>query len=282
MLPETSIAPAPQPVSVPAILGARGFARVGRSYCKDGLSFVCRGRWFAFTEQPASAEPWSLSCGMGQPGLWKWIQNGAPLHRVFELPAWVIGENPEEDRRDESGPASFDNLVDWVLASRDGTVPREWRLPDEKLVGSWLGHGALTVQSKGCVRQGDLILRPGCWALRMPVLHRLPDELPQHRRAAFTELVADAQRHWAMVRIGAPADLSPAALVAEVDFTGAPHSELLFSAGLDAIKHAVAWLAEAAEVLTDPAILIQCLASAAFTPTPTPNERNGHHEHPRH
>ncbi len=115
------------------------------------------------------------------------------------------------------------------------------------------------MQAKGSVRQGQCICRAGRWAIRMPVLPRLPEDLPAPRRRGLAELAADAQRRWAMVRVGVPADAGPAALVAEVDFTGAPHSEPLFSAGLDVLRHVVAWLVETAEVLVDSDIEIGCL-----------------------
>jgi hypothetical protein len=63
-----------------------------------------------------------------------------------------------------------------------------------------------------------------------------------------------------MVRVGVPKDAVPSALVAEVDFSGAPCSELLFSAGLDVLRHVVAWLAETADALGDPTIVITSLA----------------------
>ena len=85
-------------------------------------------------------------------------------------------------------------------------------------------------------------------------------ELPEPRRRALDELAAEAQRHWAMARVGVPERPSPPALLAEVDFTGAPHSELLFSAGLEVLRHVVAWLAETASAIGDPGIVIHSLA----------------------
>jgi hypothetical protein len=94
------------------------------------------------------------------------------------------------------------------------------------------------------------------------------------------ELVVEAQHHWAMVRVGLGNDLnaagapssSAAPLLAEVDFTGAPHSEFLFSAGLDVLRHVVAWLVETVDVLGDPGVTIGSLAGDGCNTT-APLER---------
>ena len=274
MPPETCIAPrAPLPVHLLAPLRERGFVRDGRVYRSDGLMFTASGRWFVLSEQGNGLDEQSLSRGIGQPGLWKRVQNGAPPHRIFEIPCWAVSDVPEEDRLDESGPVPFAKLLDWALETRFGRISPGWTLPDADLVRSWFPRTALTMQAKGYVRQGELVLDPARWALRMPILPQLAEDLPEPRRRALEELVGEAQRYWAMVRIGVPADTSPAALIAEVDFTEAPHSELLFSAGLYVLRHVVAWLVETADVLADPCVAIACLAPGGANTT-NPNERN--------
>ena len=74
-----------------------------------------------------------------------------------------------------------------------------------------------------------------------------------------------------MVRLGVHPGAEARALVAEVDFTGAPPSELLFSAGLDVLRHVVAWLVETADVLADPSVVIGSLALDCHNNKP--NER---------
>jgi hypothetical protein len=261
MPPESSIAPPARFLTERLdTLRARCFAHNRPIHIGDGLTFATSGRWHVLSEECNGADKWPASRSMGQPGLWKWVQNGALPHRVFEIPAWVVSDQPEDDRLDASGPAAFESLVAWALETRDGRVPPGWLMPAADTVKSWIPRGALTVQAKGHVRQGELILRPDCWALRMPVVPSLAEDLPEPRRLALEGLVHEAQRHWAMVRLGVPADASPASLMAEVDITGAPHSELLFSAGLDALRHLVAWLVETADVLADPTVAIVCLA----------------------
>ena len=51
------------------------------------------------------------------------------------------------------------------------------------------------------------------------------------------------------------------AVFAEVDFTGAPPSRELFSAGLDSVRQVVAWLAETVELLADASVASELLAS---------------------
>jgi hypothetical protein len=272
MSPDTYLAPhEPLPAQFARSLCQRGFVRDGRVYRKDGLTFARSGQWCFFTDENIESETCLLSRDLGQPGLWKGIQNGRPPYRIFEIPAWAISEPGEDDHWDATGPAAFDKLVDWALATRHGQLPVGWVPPDADLVKSWLSSQALTVERKGYARQGEWILNSNRWALRLPILPRLPEDLPAARRHALDELIREGQHHWSMVRMGVPADLAPATMVAEVDFTGAPPSEPLFSAGLDALKHGVAWLVETADVLADPKVAIRCLSDGTQTNL---NERN--------
>jgi hypothetical protein len=241
-------------------LRARGFVREGHVYKAGDLTLAASGRWFVLSDESGGSPETFSSGGVGAPGLWKWVQNHVPPHRIFEIPKWTVSDEPDSDRLDQSGPAPLLSLLDWAMATRSGRVPTDWALPEAGLARSWLPQGALTVQSKGCVRQGELLLRPGCWALRIPILLHLAGNLPEPRLRALAELAVDAQRRWAMVRLGFTAEAAPGALVAEVNFTGAPHSELLFSAGLDVLRQIVAWLVETADVLGDPSIAIASLA----------------------
>jgi hypothetical protein len=265
MVSKKNIAPRPiLPAHLCDPLRERGFMQAGCVHRKEGLTLAASGRWYVLSEGANEPQEGALSRGMSQPGLWKWARDGAAPQRVFEIPCWAVSDQPEDDRLDTSGPAPFAKLLDWALETRFGRVPPGWLRPDPDLVASWVPHGALTVQAKGYVRQGELILDSARWALRIPIQPRLAEDLPEPRcHALEEELVGEAQRLWAMARIGVPADTSPAALVAEVDFTGAPHSESLFSAGLDVLRHVVASLVETADVLADPSVAIACLAPGA-------------------
>jgi hypothetical protein len=273
MAPEIDLtAPAQFPQALHDPLVERGFVLDGRTYRRAGLSFAAVGRWFVFDERPDGQGQWSLSSGLTQLGLWKWVGNGSPPHRVFEIPAWAVDGPADGDRCDGDGPASFAPLLDWALASSVHRLPPDWQSPARDMVESWMPRGALTVPADGLVRQGELILQPDRWALRVPIVPQLPGDLPVARSRALRELVFDAQCRWAMVRFGLAAETAPTALVAEVDFTGAPHSGLLFLAGLDVLKHVGASLVETADVLADPTVEIECLPPGC--PNPTPKERN--------
>lgn len=251
-------------VSLPAYvlnpLRERGFEPEGWSYRTKGLAFTARGRWYVLSDTANGPDDPSLPEELSQPGLWKWVHKGASAQRLFEFPCWAVSVQTESEPLDESGPAPFERLLNWALETRWGRVSPDWHSPEEALVRSWLAPGALTIQARGYVRQTELILQPGCWAIRVPILPPLAEQLPEPRRRALAALAAEAQRRWAMVRLSRPADFSLTGLVAEVDFSGAPHCELLFSAGLEVLRHVVAWLVETAEVLGDPEVLIECLA----------------------
>jgi hypothetical protein len=247
------------PPQVVLALQGHGFLRERRLCARDGLTFAPGRRWHVVSEPPAAAGASAPSSDLGLPGLWKTVGNGLPSRRVFEFPAWVLCEQPEEERLDESGRVPFARCLDWALATRGGRAPTDWSPPPPDLLRSWLPGEALTVSARGFVRQGEIIQGPRRWTVRMPILPRLPLELPQPRRLALDELAAEAQSRWAMVRLGVPPPPAPPAFVAEVDLTGAPHSEELFSASLDVLRHVAAWLVETAEVLADPSVEIACL-----------------------
>lgn len=289
MSPE--LAPAPFPgarllpgSSVDDLLGARGFVGAGsflRHSQVPGLTVRRQGRWLVLAEAPeASALPPALPAALGQPagpGLWKWASGPAGPERRFEIPIWALAD----DGADAASPAlrapassGLAPILDWALATRLGHRPAGWNPPPADLVNSWLRRGGLTVQTRGHVRQGELCLTSARWAVRMPILPEVHMDLAPARRRALLAIAAEAQARWAMVRLGlapaSPAD--PAALSAEVDLTGAPPDEGLFSASVDVLRHVVVSLVETVEVLGDPTIPIASLALDDHTTT-TPTER---------
>jgi len=256
----------PTEQAVPAYLhGALrkyGFARRGQSFCKDTLAFAADGRWLLLSEEVGARGQQDYSRDLGRPGLWKTIRGGTPPRRVFELPAWAVAGPGEENGLDtESGPALFPALWDGAREPRLGHPPADWQPPAADLVRAWIPPGGLTVLTRGHLCQVESLLGADRWALRAPIVRQLSEALPEPRSRALADLAAEAQQHWAMVRVGVSDDTNPAALLAEVDFTGAPHCELLFSAGLNVLGHVVAWLAETASVLSDPSIEIASLAA---------------------
>lgn len=242
-------------------LRKRGFVRDNGEFKLGHLSFVDRGRWLAFREPAPERGGGPLTAdALGQPGLWKRVDRPVLAQRVFEIPSWAVISDAGEAQWEDEPSSSLEEWLDWILESRDGRTPNNWQPPDEALVRSWMPRGALTVHINGSVRQGELILEPASWALRMPILPQVPDDLPEPRRRALEDLFAEAQGHWAMVRFGVPAGKASAGVMAEVNLSGAPHSEPLFSAGLSVITHVAARLVEIAGVLSDPSLAIACLA----------------------
>jgi hypothetical protein len=241
-------------------LQARGFVFTGTGYEREGLRFDLAGRWLVLSEPPDPRHEFAPATGRHQFGLWKWAQNGAAPHRVFEIPSWVVARPAADDHFDDREVAPFARLLDWALESRLGRLPSAWQPPQREVVESWLPRGALTVQAKGLVRQGELTLRPDRWALGLPILPQLPNDLPEPRHRALRELLFEAQSRWAMLRFEFSAGTDQSALIGTVDFTGAPHSELLFSAGLDVLRHVVVSLVETAEVLAEASTAIASLS----------------------
>jgi hypothetical protein len=248
-----------------------GFQRAGRAYHLGGLQFAWRERWLVLSEESLDAAELHPAGDLGQPGLWKHIPWAQPSRRVFEIPAWTVGDTSAADALEDGVAARPGQLLAWALATRKGQPPPAWQPPDAVCVRSWLPPGALTVQARGCVRQGELLLTPSRWALRFPILAQLPATLSEPRRHALSALAAETQARWAMVRVAVTAGTQPAAMIAEVDFTGAPPAELLFSAGVEVLRHVVAWLVETVEVLGDPQVEIQTLSGNNNTQSKTRN-----------
>ena len=146
-MPPELIASACQPLSA-HLAGAAmdcGFVRDGRFYRKDGVKLVLKNGWLELSDEggvfqgkdlspkgPSSGERGRLGeaffpADLGQPGLWKWVWNGGPPHRVFEVPLWAVGDLYEDHQLDDSGPASFRSLLNWALETRQGRIPAGWR-----------------------------------------------------------------------------------------------------------------------------------------------------------
>jgi hypothetical protein len=244
-----------------AALAQLDFEPVADGYRRGG--FLCRAEDAWLTIEDASATPPAdpYRGELGQPGLWKWTIRGGQWRRVFEIPRRAISAL-DDDWREDDADAAPEDFLRWALATAEGEVAPAWRPPARELVESWLPSGALTVQSGGFVRQGELVLAPAHWAVRFPLLPRVAAGLPEPRRKIFQEVIADTQADWKMIRLAFSSAPGAPAVVVETNFTGAPHSELLFLAGLDGARHVVAWLVETAEALVDPNIPTPALAVA--------------------
>jgi hypothetical protein len=248
------------PAALHGPLRAAGFQPAQDCFRHNGVTLRGAGRWYVLrATAPAEdgAEPF------GQPGLWKTVRQGAESWRVFEIPAWAVVVQENDDSWEDAEAPTIDQYINWALATKARQPIVSWRPPAADLVASWLPKAGLTVQAQGLVRQGTLILTtdPAArWTLRLPLLPCVPTDLLDDRTQALCELVADAQSRWAMVRFGMLEESGERALVAEVDLTGAPHAEALFSAGLASVRHVIAWLAESADLLADTTVAMPAWA----------------------
>ena len=193
--------------------------------------------------------------------MWKWVGGVAGPRLLAEFPPAVVRAQPDPEDVNDETPTMAAQLVKWALASATGEVPHAWQPPARELVESWLSAGGLTIQSGPFVSQGEHILKPDRWALRFPILSRVPPELPRARREWLRLVLADGQSIWRMVRLALTSETDNAAVLASIDLTGAPPCEELFLASLDAIKQAVIGLAETVELLADDSSESELLAT---------------------
>src|SRR5262249_41487526 len=121
------------------------------------------------------------------------------------------------------------------------------------------------------VRQGELVHTPQRLALRFPIVTAFAPTLPLPRQERLRETLAEAGNLWSLVRLGISWDTNPAAVRAEIDLTGAPSCALepLISAGLAALRNAVAGLVGTVEILTDATVASAALDSTALSQLPT-------------
>ena len=249
--------PTPSAGSWAQALADRGFTAAGNAWRQDGMSARTEARWLIL-DTDALTRPAGLGkSDIERPGLWKQVWRECEQRFVFEFPAALISQGCEAEGMEE-GPMP-ELLLDWAFASANGEIPNGWLPPASELVDSWMPPGALTIRASCLVRQGELFLAQDRWALRFPILPCVPAELPADQRLALDLLAADAQNQRRMIRVGWVEQPDGAALTATVDLTGAPHSSILFLAGLEGLTHAVTWLAETADLLADVSVTLRAL-----------------------
>ncbi len=247
------------PATWEGALRDRGFAPQAGGYTRDSIRLAADARWLTFEYSGIPEE--TPVARLGAPGLWTRQAGG---RAAFDLPRTVLAED-QSDTIDSLSPSVFEACLDWILASSRGELPAGWEAPAQAEVQSWMPANALTLQQGPLLRQGELILVPGRWAIRFPVA-AVPAQLPPAREYYLGELLADARAHWRMVRLEVAQLESERGLVCEVDLSGAPHLENLFLAGLEAARQAVLWLAESTELVTNANLALQsfelCYATA--------------------
>lgn len=243
-----------------SVFVAHQFSKASQGFEHHGLHCAIQPRWLEFSMSVDVFATKPSPGSLGWPGLWTRTQglNTGPL--IFDLPMMAVTDVDPGEWPDGEEDASFAAHLRWVMASARGGLPENWRAPSRACLDAWIPAGALTVQLGPLVRQGDLVLGDGRWALRFPVLPALPRTLPPVREQALLDLMADAGARWRMVRLGMEmTGEQTRALIGEVDLSGAPHSQSLFLASLDALKQVVLWLAETADLLADVTVTLQAL-----------------------
>ena len=240
-------------------LASRGFAAAGDEYRLGEISARAAAGWFVLETTALSRKAGKAQFELDRHGLWKLVGRKRDNRFVFEFPTAVLCPGAEAEEVDQTGSALPEALLDWALASAANELPPSWQPPPRELVASWMPQSALTVRVGPVVRQGELLLAQDRWALHFPILPCVPAALPEERRVALDLLAADAQDQQRMIRVGWAKQAEGMALVAAVDLTGAPHSELLFLTGLEGLTHAVAWLVETADFLADATVTFRAL-----------------------
>lgn len=247
-------------------LEAAGFVSAGDAFRRNGLVFRPADRWLVWELSLPEAGP--DTDVFGQPGLWQRMPQGDKVGLCFAVPAKAVGRSAAADGEGSApGLAAF---LEWVVESAGGRLPARWRPPARAEVLAWLSPDALTWRCGSFVRQGELLLDPGRWAFRFPILRRLPDDVPAARAQFLHIFCRDAMARWRMVRVGVASVEGGRGLIAETDLSGAPPVAPLVLASLESLKNVVGWLVEAAELLADVSVTLRVLETVGLQ---TPNER---------
>ena len=243
------------------IVSKLGFARTPDGYCLDGLLLTFGERWSSLKSLRASAP--DCESPLGQPGLWKSVQDGTQEQLVFDLPSEILSLEDDEsfDLTDLEPKSQLENSLTWALSTAEGRLPAGWESPPRETVESWLLPGRLTLRSGAFVRQGELIHAPDRLALRFPILPSLPDDLPEPRWRWLQQMLRETQDRWRWVRLGVTSEAEGRAVIAEVDLSGAPHPvmEPLILMSVDSLRLVVGWLVESADFLADASLASEAL-----------------------
>jgi hypothetical protein len=215
----------------------------GAVYRNGKIGFRVQSGWGTFESKGKEHRGGLLGPPLGRAGLWRNTTDARrkKVRGVFELPPSILA-------RAGSDAGGFAELAAWALSTAGGEADPSWSPPTRPELERWVPDRELTLQVGAIARQGMILRDDRHLALRIPVVPKVPKELPAARKEWLTELLVDGQSRWRLVRIG----LSDRSEVqAEVDFTGAPHEALeqLMLVGLDALRIVVSSLVEPADFL---------------------------------
>jgi len=222
----------------------------------NGFELRSEGDWLALvdlTPLPDGPRP----SGLGGPGLWRIVQDGAALRRVHDLP---------QLRGAEGAPSAeeFTRLLEWASATFASERAGAWTPPPREEVESWLTPARLSVRSGSLLARGELVHEPRRLALVFPDLVVAPANLSPARREWLDGLLLDAQQRWRLVRFGIDADTRR--VQAEVDLSGIPAAwaRPFLQLSLEALAWAVEWLLSPLSFLVDPSASSEALERHSF------------------
>lgn len=250
------------PTDIAETLQSMGFRRLRQPsrFRRSDLLVEINGGWCTLSRR-ATKEDDPLENQIGRPGLWRVAprvrkRGGRQMYSFeFDVPLSALAAEPVE-LEDGMAADPIIPVFDWAQATfaADSTVDAV--LPSRAEIESMLDPEASAVQTGPFVRQVTLCRDRGRLALRCPILQRWPESpLPESRRDWLRHVLLAAQRRWRMVRVGFGAE-ETAAVVAEIDLTGAPPGalEALFQSGRDALRCVVAWLVWPVGFLCEPGV----------------------------
>jgi len=222
-----------------------------------GIGFTFCDQWIQIISKLPLDAPDPLNALLGEPGLWKIVTDEAHQPwKIFEFPQVVVAENnPACEPLNEAAKSALPAALQWAGDTLAGKRINGWRSPPKQEMMALLDPKSLTVDCGRHARQGELVYRPKCLALRFPLIFDVPDDLPDTHHFWLRNLLIDAQNRWKLVRIGFRDKSSAAAVQAEVDLTGAPHGMLvgLIEVAVSALQAVVAWVVPPAEFLVEQA-----------------------------
>lgn len=250
------------PADIAETLQSIGFRRLrnGSRFRRNDLLVETNGGWCTLSRR-ASKEDAALDGQIGRPGLWRMTPKNrkAGLRQQysfeFDVPLSALAVEPVELDEDVAADPIVP-VFDWAQATFAGDFAGETDLPSRADIEAMLEPEALAVRTGPFARQVTVCSDGGRLALRCPILQRWPESpLPESRRDWLRHVLFAAQRRWRMVRVGFGTD-ETAAVVAEVDLTGAPPGALepLIQSGRDALRCVVAWLVWPVAFLCEPGV----------------------------
>ncbi len=235
-------------------LAAAGFSRGKgcRGYTLDGLTFRLDDSWPILETGPQKTSTDPLLELASRPGFWKCVTKNGRVCARFDLPPSVIcpPETGLEDPRGD-GASPFLSMLKWALGTADGSVPTGWLAPECEDPMGMIPRNGLTVQIGVHARQGRPVMEPALFALQVPILSDLPEDLAERRKNWLRWILIEAQNRWRLVRIVFTGHGSVPRVYAEANLTGVPHSLLpeLIPVALTALRSAVEWVIEPAVFL---------------------------------